>query len=1095
MSGSGVRLVHSPDPDLLVRLVFDDLARYQKDWPDFRAFVLVPEHMKADMERGYLTRHRSGGLMMAEVLSFNRLASRLFAEAGRESQAQVSRAGKAVLAQKALLDDRIPFSRFHRLAGKPRYAGELVKILGDFNRYHISSGDLRDLAWEEGGGDRASLDKFQDFALLKEALDRDMDQLGLVDPDQHLGRLALLLEEGDDRLAFLSRTRVWVLGFGNDRDFTSQEKRLLEIFAVKLDRLTIAVTADRENDSDPLAALRRGRQTLAGLRASFPGADLSFLPSPKGLQQKTCHFIRSRDRREEARYTAGEIRRLLLEEGLRRRDIGIALCERGETVPYLEKAFEDYGIDAYLDTGRPLARASVIRMLTSFLSLCDYDFSLQDLLDYYKSGLSGLDNRAIDAFENASLALAWRRAADFRRLTERDQAWQEALKAYVDPRSLTGRAIGSVIKDVKEVLEAGSQMRKRRSGQAKCEFLLDFLLESSQDPQDSQPGLEFPRGSLADRVRDRRNRLLAVGRDEHARLLVSAWNALTDLIREMGVLMGQARVSQVHFRRMLEAGLEDLALASIPAGLDRVRVGSPGQMASFPCKVLFILGMTEGAFPPESKQEGFLTDDERILLAEKSGKSFPNRRKDQAAAQAWLVHALLNRPGQYLYLSTPGLGPDSSRIYDDLLARSGRKELVLNDYDGRVDPRWYAPVTAFRQLRWNNRAPREWQEAVTSLLKDMPAPLKGPDSLAAGLLLPPPLVTEVMKGRDGISVSMLQTYNACPFSFFIRYLAGASERKIARDGANLQGTLLHKLMEGAVRDLLRKLEETPDPVAREALALAWEKGLDPACLRPHYLSTVRDPDLSWYGEEGRAGGIGDRLMGRAADTLASLARFSRQGSYFPLLLEWYFPQRDLPPYRLEARGLSFTCRGLVDRIDANPLGLYRIIDYKRSPKDFSWLDLADGTDIQLPLYKRAFETARPGARVGDMLFAGWKRPQTFELGAYKVPEGQGKDPGLESLQKQAALWEGEGAEKVAAFAEARAVQSLESILTGHFPAKPLIRGTRSNPCSYCPLKAACAYDSRLERNRPLGDTAGDREASRARILGSVAEEGGSGFPA
>ncbi len=402
MASCQVRLIHTPDPDQLVRFVFGELAHSHRQWPDHRAFVLVPEYLKADMERRYLTDHQSQGLMMAEVLSFNRLATRLTAEAGGENLPLISKAGKAVLAQKALLNSQLPFRRFQGLAGKAHYAQELVNILGDFSRYQISSQDLRDFGSQVQGpvAKRASLEKLSDFAILKDALDQDLDHLGLLDPDQTLSRLADLLETRPlpDRLSFLAKSQIWILGFGNDRDFTSQERRLLEALAGCLNRLTLALAADDEGEGQPLAGLKRGRQTLDSLTQLFPQACQIALDPDRPPRQPQVRFIRTPDRREEARFAAGEVRRLLLEGKVRRREIGIALCEKAAIAPYLETAFHDYGIDAYMDTGRPLRNSSIVRMLTALLAICQSDFSFQDLLDYYKSGLSGQSLQAIDLF-------------------------------------------------------------------------------------------------------------------------------------------------------------------------------------------------------------------------------------------------------------------------------------------------------------------------------------------------------------------------------------------------------------------------------------------------------------------------------------------------------------------------------------------------------------------------------------------------------------------------------------------------------------------------------------------------------------------------
>ncbi|NLA95657.1 MAG: hypothetical protein GX838_02270 [Clostridiaceae bacterium] len=1055
------RLIYHKDPDQLVRRVFDELGQHQSAWPDHRAFILVPEYLKADMERRYLTSQQAGGLMMAEVLSFRRLATRLFMEAGRQAAGSLSKAGKAVLAQGLLLDSSLPFRRFNRLAGRPRYAAELVSVLGDFQRYGISTKDLMNTEEAIGSAvaSRATIDKLHDFALLKDALEKELQQRQLDDPDEELSRLAHLLgtEPLPGRLAFLRHSHVWILGFGNSRDFTSQERKVLKALSSKVASLTIAVADDGSEGEE--IAFRHGSETLRSLERLFPGSKKEPLASPDTRAQAEMHFIRAIDRREEVRFVAGEIRRLLLMGKLRRKDIGIALCETDMASSYLEPALTEYGIDACIDTGRPLHHSSFLRFLRSFLKLCKHDFSLDDLLNYYRSGLSGLDRQWIDLFENAALAAGWRGVRDSSRILGR-----------LDPLTPDGLAVTSVLADLEKLLEQTTAMREAGTGKSKCALLIDLLFEGDRPP--------------AQLIEKQRDRLLADGHKESARILVASWNAAIDYLEESSGLLGETRISQEHFSSLLLAGMEGLSLASIPAGIDLVRGGSLAQMASWPCRVLFILGATDAAFPPPPRQEGYLLDEERAFLADRSGKPFPNRKKDQAASQAWLIHSLLARPDQSLYLSAPTLGDDSSRLFDEWLSEKGGDEIILTKQNARPDARWYAPEAAVKMLRWNRDAPLAWQEAVAHFKKDIPRLLQPADVMAGSFVLPEPLVETVMTERDGISVSLIQLYNSCPFRFFIEYLTGAAERTIPDDMASHQGTLLHRLMELAVEELIGLLRDSAQD-EKTAVTLGWQKQLTPPYMRNLYRQAAEDRQLVWYGQPPLSGGIGERMIMRAADTLGILAEFNREDEFRPHLLEWYFPQEGRPPYQLTAGKHNFTCRGLIDRIDENPQGLLRLIDYKRSSREFSWLGLYDGTDLQLPLYQRAYETAFPGSLIEGLLFAGWKTSNHYELSSFQPPPSPGENTGLGSLKKQMAVWKEDHLQKVAHFAEKKAVESLESILSGHFPAKPVVREGSQNPCTYCPWYAACGYDSRLARNRTK---AADKEEN-SRVREAILEAG------
>ena len=1077
MTAAVTRLIRATDQDALIDHAFEALAAHQHRWPDDRAFVIVPEYLKADMERRYITSQQAKGLMMAEVLSFNRLAARLFTEVGQQAIASISVAGKAILTQKALLDRDLPFLQFHRLAERPGYAIELVNILGDFTRYGISADELR------RGGDReissvareVTRHKFSDFAILKETIDKELDEKGLADPDTLLTRLCELLHDGAsrERLQFLRKAHIWIIGFGNNRELTSQELLLIQALSKRVARLTIAVAADSvEQDEDPV--WQHGRTTLRALMQMIPEAKLEVLDTKAMAREPDITFIRTMDRREEARFAAGEIRRLLLSGAVRRRDIGVALCEADTITPYLEPALLEYGIAATIDSKRPLQHASFIRMLRAFLALCDYDFSLDDLLDYFRSGLASQDDASIDLFENAALALAWKGARHFRKLTDDEASTDGALARFVDPASAQACAIRKVLADVRDLLAQTAEMRSMRSGKEKCEFLLNFLFRDMEA-----------------RVIKQRELLLLEQREEHAKLLVAAWNAVIDFLKESAMLLGDTRLSQTHFAKMLNAGFEGLSMSSIPSGVDRVRVGPLNEMVYVPCKVLLILGMTDEAFPPRMSKEGYLLDTERALLSEHAQKPFPSRTKDHPATQAWLVKNLLARPEERLYLSVPGIGDDSSRIYDALLRTSDQEEIILTDYGDHPDPRWYAPTVALRMLQWNKKTPAEWEAALSSLVEKLPTTMRQADEIAAQFALPPPTVLTAMARRDSVSVSMLQAYNECPFHFFTRYMINAKDRLVADDKANLQGTMLHRLLELSVRHLVNALQDISDPQRQQQIMRAWAQELSPAFMRPFYREATKDVQLAFYAQPDYEGGVGERLLARAVDTLSVLALFDRDQRYAPRWLEWYFPQSSHKPYVLEAAGQQLTCRGLIDRVDEGDGGVIRLIDYKRSPKDFSWLHLYDGTDLQMPLYKRAFETAYPDRSVESLLYAGWNTQHFFNLEAYGSTKNTPHEEALKALARQEKRWNKSSADQAARFAEQKAQDTLRAIFDGQFPAKPLIRGTSRNPCQYCPWHSACGYDHRLARSRPLPDSAAENNMAKEKILNLDQGDGGA----
>ncbi|MDD2427805.1 MAG: hypothetical protein PHV73_06895, partial [Eubacteriales bacterium] len=125
-----IKVFYAEQTSVLQARLFADMISHSGDWPDDRAFLLVPERQKADLERAYLEQPGANGLMMAEVLSFSRLAQRIFAEAGGAEARTLSRAGKSMLIQRLLLKHKDKFRRFQNLAERPAFAAEMAEVMG-----------------------------------------------------------------------------------------------------------------------------------------------------------------------------------------------------------------------------------------------------------------------------------------------------------------------------------------------------------------------------------------------------------------------------------------------------------------------------------------------------------------------------------------------------------------------------------------------------------------------------------------------------------------------------------------------------------------------------------------------------------------------------------------------------------------------------------------------------------------------------------------------------------------------------------------------------------------------------------------------------
>jgi hypothetical protein len=126
----------------------------------------------------------------------------------------------------------------------------------------------------------------------------------------------------------------------------------------------------------------------------------------------------------------------------------------------------------------------------------------------------------------------------------------------------------------------------------------------------------------------------------------------------------------------------------------------------------------------------------------------------------------------------------------------------------------------------------------------------------------------------------------------------------------------------------------------------------------------------------------EELLKILQKTIQGLADFDPTGGWRPLAFELQFGLGDSPPLVM---GSEILLHGLVDRVDVNPQGMLRIIDYKSGSSHLATQDLIDGRRLQLPIYALAAEQAlKPGTTAEGFywtLFQGKASPlklSTFE---------------------------------------------------------------------------------------------------------------------
>ncbi|MGB9825695.1 MAG: PD-(D/E)XK nuclease family protein, partial [Desulfofundulus sp.] len=593
------------------------------------------------------------------------------------------------------------------------------------------------------------------------------------------------------------------------------------------------------------------------------------------------------------------IRRLLREEGLRPRQIMVAVRDVDVYFPLFRRMLADYEIPFFIDHQQPVIHHPLVELLRSALEVWQKNWAYEPVFRFLKTGLSRLSAGEVDRLENYVLAAGirgsrWYSQEPWDYLPGR--TWSEGGQR---PCSTELEEINRIRwRAVRELRSAQLKARETAAGRAGrlygrqwARILLELCLE-----------LDVPR-----RLDEWSRAAREAGQPDLAREHQQVWRLVSGLLDELVEVLGEVELSAAELSGVLDAGLEAMRLSLIPPALDAVTVGSLDR--SRPprdVQALFLPGLTERALPASIRTGGVFTEREREQLTtwlRERDLELPAGTVDRLHQEQFLIYQVLTRTGGKLFLSYP-LGDGEGRAVTpspvirrvrELLPELRPQFLPVEPPGGAADveyvehPAGLLPRLALRWLEasWGRTVHPLWWRLYNLLLEEG----GWRDRLSmlivglTGRNVEPPLGREMglklwgrkegKKYKLASNVSRLERFVQCPFAHFLDYGLGLEERAVYRLAPPDTGQLYHE----ALRLFVERVQKNGPP---------WEQ-LGEEEVRRICAELVEDlaPRLqnSILLSSARLRQQKARLLERVSDSARALVRQIQESGFRPAALE------------------------------------------------------------------------------------------------------------------------------------------------------------------------------------------------------------------
>ncbi|MCL2433953.1 MAG: PD-(D/E)XK nuclease family protein, partial [Clostridia bacterium] len=587
-----------------------------------RVFLIVPRQVTHTTERQLIAALGSKGLWRCEVLSPQRLCSRILAKAGLE-EPFLNQAGQRMLLTAAAraLSDKLTV--YKRAASRPAFAEAALCTLRTLKRHDNTLSSIMQAARALPEGLLRA--KTMDLALLLEAMETGAKGYSWDASDGISAAIALLERPGN----MLEDCDIYIEEWDA---LEGQMLRLLRAICRAAANVTVSVcTGPYDHERNKLVkAIETFNLPIRFQNLSAPAANTPlkhveryafsmnnkiYTPPPHGIR-----LYRFEDAETECHALAHAMAAAAKEKGWRWRDMAVVCCDPAAYDRPLRRALQKKGIPFFTDSQADPSRHPVLRGALLFSAAMARNFSLPSVLEALHGGFWPLFTREFDSFDKYRDAV-------------------EEVAVYLTHMGRHGLSVW------KNQWTAYSKLYDlKRLNTLRSAFGAAVLAAQDTDMETIwlNGGLEIRAETMAAHLRkgDVRENALAAQ-------CAGAVDLLRDVLRQMKQAFAGAKLSCDDFHALLSAGLSSSGLGVIPPMADQALVARAGYTFIPHVKAVFLVGASEKS---SADRDGLFTDDD-IAALKKAGCAAGASAAELCAREDVTLYRILSCPQTALWVS------------------------------------------------------------------------------------------------------------------------------------------------------------------------------------------------------------------------------------------------------------------------------------------------------------------------------------------------------------------------------------------------------------------------------------------------------------
>lgn len=1061
-----------------------------------KIYIIVPEQFSFSAENNLLNVIDGNSSINAEVLTLSRMADRVISETMGNFQTHLSKIGKSMIIYDALdsLKNEMNFLR-----NSDKNLELVLRTITEFKKHNISYEMLKSAV--ENLDDKYLKLKISDAMNVLKKYQERIEGNYIDEAD-----LLTLLAENIENVSFFNDAVIYIDEFAG---FTPNEYQIIEKLCTLAKEITVTICTDSlekvENLDESIfyfnqitaeklleIAKREGCYIdKIDLNESkrFKNDELKILENniysnnsyKYEKDTENIELFVAKNPYSEVENVAKTILELVRNRGLRYRDIAVVSANMESYSGDIKAVFEKYNIPVFIDENKDINHNILMRYMISLLNIFTSNFSYEAMFSYIKSGVLDISDDDIFLLENYVNKWGIKGAK-----------WYKADFEFEEKNDVQERVNETRRKIINPIMEFKKNLAGEKSAREITCNLFDFI----------------EKNNIQKNILEKADKLEKQGKLEVAEEYRNGIKIFFDVLDEIFLIFENDKMSFDRYNKILQIGISKSEFGRIPTSFDQVLFGDMDRSKTKEIKALFILGMNDGVIPSILKDEGFLNDKDRDRLKENNVEIAKNS-VELLYENQFNIYKVLSMPEEKLYLSYTVTDKEGKALRASILITQLKKiflslseasDVVEKAYDVTTkEATLDQAVEKYKEFIDENDIEEEWEEVISWYKKNdanrMKRILKGANFSNLSDKISNENVKRMYGKNLRTSVSRLEQYRRCPFSFHMKYGLKLKEEDEFKIRSLDTGNFMHEVID----EVFSKIEDNEFDVKTitqdELYEIIEEIILSKLGMNKNYIFTSSPKFIV----------LTNRLKKVVYESIDYIIEQLKNSKFEIYGHEIEFNEKsEFKPMKIQLEdGNSVVVTGKIDRVDVAKTAdntYVRIIDYKSSVKDLDLNQVVSGIQIQLLTYldemtqQQKFESAgvfyfnlidtivkadknlsneeirkqlnkkfrMKGLVVADIdvvrMMDTKIAPSSY---SESIPVYLDKDGNI-SRSKSSAL-DRDNFERLQKYTKHIISEISREIFSGSIDIKPFYMNKKT-PCEYCEYKSICNFDSKFKGN-------------------------------